>query len=163
MDGLISRQVTRGDRMSLRKEQCNKVCHILDDVLANRPTERNSLIVTVRKAFEALKVFGNSEQLPSTQPEQRWIPCSRRLPDDLAEVNVTYVNHDPEPYYVFTKDKPSTASAVYYKGNWYWYSSTCADYLCEYGRNDVDKVDDAIEITAWKPLPEPYRGEQNED
>lgn len=95
--------------------------------------------------------------------EQRWIPCSRRLPDDLAEVNVTYVNHDPEPYYVFTKDKPYTASAVYYKGNWYWYSSACADYLGEYGRNDVDKVDDAIEITAWMPLPEPYKeGEQDD-
>lgn len=101
--------------------------------------------------------------LSSAQPEQRWIPCSRRLPDDLAEVNVTYINHDPEPYYVFTKDKPYTAPAVYYKGNWYWYSSTCADYLGEYGRNDVDKVDDAIEITAWKPLPEPYKeGEQDD-
>ena len=39
--------------MSLREEQCNKVCRILDDVLANRPTERDSLIVAVRKAFEA--------------------------------------------------------------------------------------------------------------
>ena len=39
--------------MSLREEQCNKVCRILDAVLANRPTERASLIVAVRKAFEA--------------------------------------------------------------------------------------------------------------
>lgn len=39
--------------MSLREKQCNKVCRILDDVLANRPTERDSLIVAVRKAFEA--------------------------------------------------------------------------------------------------------------
>ena len=37
--------------MSLREEQCQKVCRILDDVLANRPTERDSLIVAVRKAF----------------------------------------------------------------------------------------------------------------
>ena len=37
--------------MSLREEQCKKVCRILDDVLANRPTERDSLIVAVRKAF----------------------------------------------------------------------------------------------------------------
>ena len=37
--------------MSLREEQCNKVCRILDDVLANRPTERDTLIVAVRKAF----------------------------------------------------------------------------------------------------------------
>ena len=37
--------------MSLREEQCQKVCRILDDVLANRPTERDSLIVAVQKAF----------------------------------------------------------------------------------------------------------------
>ena len=40
--------------MSIREEQCNKVCRILDDVLANRPTERDSLIVATRKAFKAL-------------------------------------------------------------------------------------------------------------
>jgi hypothetical protein len=55
--------------MSIREEQCNKVCRILDDVLANRTTERDSLIVAVRKAFESLEQFGNAEQLPSTQPE----------------------------------------------------------------------------------------------
>ena len=53
--------------MSIREEQCDKVCRILDDVLANRPTERDSLIVAVRKAFEAIKLFGNSEPLPSAQ------------------------------------------------------------------------------------------------
>ena len=37
--------------MSLREEQCKKVCRILDNVLANRPTERDSLIVAVREAF----------------------------------------------------------------------------------------------------------------
>ena len=40
--------------MSLREEQCRKVCRILDDVLANRPTERDSLIVATRSAFRAL-------------------------------------------------------------------------------------------------------------
>ena len=93
--------------------------------------------------------------LDNTAPH--WIPCSDRLPDDLAEVNVTWVNHDPEPYYDFVKDKPATASAVYYKGKWYWYSSVCADILAEYGNNDADEVDVAIEILAWMPLPEPYK------
>lgn len=55
--------------MSNREEQCNKVCRILDDVLANRPAERDSLIIAVRKAFESLEQLGNSEQLPSAQPE----------------------------------------------------------------------------------------------
>ena len=95
---------------------------------------------------------------PTIEPEPMWISCSKRSPDNLEEVNVTYVNHDPEPYYASTKDKPFTASAVYYKGEWYWYSSTCVDVLAEYGRNDLEKVDDAIEITAWRPLPEPYQG-----
>ena len=40
--------------MSLREDQCKKVCRILDDVLANRPTERDSLIVATRNAFKAL-------------------------------------------------------------------------------------------------------------
>ena len=64
--------------MSLREEQCKKVCRILDDVLANRPTERDSLIVAVRKAFESLEQFGNSEPLPSAQPKRgKWIKTAR--------------------------------------------------------------------------------------
>ena len=108
-------------------------------------------------ALEAQELSNNSPKLDSDSGE--WVPVSKRFPDDLEEVNVTWVNHDPEPYYAFIKDKPATASAVYYKGEWYWYSSVCGDILAEYGRNDTDKVDDAIEITAWQPLPEPYQEE----
>ena len=54
--------------MSLREEQCKKVCRILDDVLANRPTERDSLIVAVQLAFESLS-------------EPHWIPVTERLPE----------------------------------------------------------------------------------
>ena len=92
--------------------------------------------------------------------EQQWIPCSVRLPEDLEEVNVTWINHDPESYYDCVKGKPFTGSAVYYKEKWYWYSSTCTDILGEYGENDIDEVDDVIEITAWKPIGEPWEGEQ---
>lgn len=61
--------------MSLREEQCNKVCRILDDVLANRPTERDSLIVAVQLAFEALS-------------EPHWIPVTEGLP---KKCNTTYL------------------------------------------------------------------------
>lgn len=96
---------------------------------------------------------------PSAQPEPQWIPCSERLPDELAEVNITWINTNPALYYEFTKGKPSTGSAVYYKGRWYWYSAVCADYLAEYGFSPNDDMDDAIKVIAWMPLPEPYREE----
>ena len=60
----------------IRQEQCDKVCRILDDVLANRPTERDSLIVAVQKAFDALE-------------KQRWIPVEERLPEPWDFVLVT--------------------------------------------------------------------------
>ena len=30
-----------------------------------------------------------------SQPEPQWIPVSERTPEDLEEVNVTWVNHNP--------------------------------------------------------------------
>ena len=106
----------------------------------------------------AYNVITELDSMPTIE-ERKWIPCSERLPEDLEEVNVTWVNHDPDPYYNFVKDKPFTATAVYYKEKWYWYTSTCVDLLTEYGRNPYQEIDDDIEITAWMPLPEIYSGE----
>ena len=85
--------------MSLRNEQCNKVCRILDDVLANRPTERDSLITAVRKAFGALE----------TEPQ--WIPCSERLPERPERVQIQMKNswiitgyYDGEAWYSVPDD-----------------------------------------------------------
>ena len=95
--------------------------------------------------------------MPSAQPEQRWIPCSERLPENNDPVNVTWVNHNPEVYYADIKDKPFTATAHYHNGRWYWFSSVTQDYLNEYDVWTPDLVDKDVEITAWMPIPEPYR------
>lgn len=87
----------------------------------------------------------------------RWIPVSERMPNDLEPVNITWVNHNPESYYADTKDKPFTATAVYFNGQWYWWSTLCTDILAEYSHNYNDVIDNDIEITAWRPLPKPYR------
>lgn len=86
-----------------------------------------------------------------------WIPCSERLPEECIPVNVTWINRKPEPYYAKIKDVPFSATAVYCKGKWYWYSSTCVDYLSEYGKNDFDLIDKYIDIVSWQPLPEPFK------
>jgi len=109
-----------------------------------------------------LNYAGILTRLPSVTPKHRWIPVSERLPEDLEAVNITWVNHEPEPYYHDIKDKNFVATGIHYRGQWYWYSTTCADYLGEYGSNDIDNVDDAIEIVAWMPLPEPYKVEPQE-
>ena len=70
--------------MSLRNEQCRKVCRILDDVLANRPTERDALIVAVRTAFDELKERKTGRWMATEADEPCFYRCSEcgRLIDE---------------------------------------------------------------------------------
>lgn len=96
----------------------------------------------------------------SALEQQRWIPVTERLPEECEEVNITWVNTCPGPYYKDIKDKPFTGSGLYCKGRWYWYSAVCKDYLEEYGVSQGDDMDDDIIVTAWRPLPEPYQEDE---
>ena len=52
--------------MGIRQDQCYKVCRIIDDYLANRPRERDELIVAVRTVFkEADRKTENSSENPN--------------------------------------------------------------------------------------------------
>ena len=99
------------------------------------------------------------KELKKLREQTRWIPVSERLPENTKPVNITWVNHNPVSYYADIKDKPFVATGHYCKGKWWWYSVTCQDYLNEYGRCDVDAMDDDIEVIAWMPLPKPYQSE----
>ena len=88
-----------------------------------------------------------------------WIPVSERLPKELVAVNVTWINRCPENYYTHIKDKSFTDTAILYQGEWYWWDSTIIDYLSECGTCVSGVVDKSIDILAWQPLPEPYKGE----
>lgn len=96
------------------------------------------------------------------EEKNRWIPVSERLPDDLEPVNITWINHEPEPYYKEIKGKPFTATGVYFNGQWYWWSTLCTDTLAEYSFSYSDIIDTAIEVIAWQPLPEPYQESAHE-
>lgn len=93
----------------------------------------------------------------SADAEHSWIPCSERLPRDDEIVNITWVNHNPPPYYADIEGKPFVASGLRYRDKWYWYSSVCQDL-----HQDFDIIDKDIEVIAWQPLPTPYKGGESE-
>lgn len=73
--------------------------------------------------------------LPSAEPEPKWIPCSEKLPEDGTEVFVYLFDGPKSPYIAWIED-------------------------CRWYTEDFE-VDREHEPIAWMPLPSPYRaGEQ---
>nr|DAJ03878.1 MAG TPA: Protein of unknown function (DUF551) [Caudoviricetes sp.] len=96
--------------------------------------------------------------------KRRWIPVTERLPEERALVNVVWVNRAPEPYYKKIKGVPFSGTACFYRGRWYWDSPVVLDLLAEYGEDEIDLVDEAVEVTHWLPLPEApeaHNGKEN--
>lgn len=79
------------------------------------------------------------KKLPSAQPEQKWIPCSERLPEKHGEM-----------YLVTISDGSVYSFALQWDINRKrWYLS-----FLNNGEIYIDYIDDVI---AWMPLPEPYK------
>ena len=121
--------------MSLREEQCKKVCRILDDVLANRPTERDSLIVATRNAFS----------------EPHWIPCSERMPEEHEWLGTKRfgTTKSDEVYVTFENPKGERFCR---------HLSFQNGKLSAYDQSTIDAFFKGSRPVAWKPMPEPYKG-----
>ena len=79
------------------------------------------------------------EALPSAQPEQRWIPCSERLPEDGRQVLV----YARSVHFALAKyDEMREADGTYEK-QWVTFDAWKPFYKIK-------------EVIAWMPLPEPY-------
>ena len=109
--------------------------------------------------FEALDTAFKALEL---EREPKWIPGSERLPKDIKPVIVTWKNTDPKSYYQYIVGKHFIGTAHYNGGKWFWYSSITEDLLAEYGKCDSEEFDEAIEVIAWMPLPEPYKAESED-
>lgn len=105
------------------------------------------------KAAEAIERDQN--EIAELREKQQWIPVAERPPEELVLVNVVWVNRAPEPYYEKIKGVPFSGTACFFGGRWYWDSPIVLDMLSEYGKDDPDLVDDAVDITHWMPMPEP--------
>lgn len=117
----------------------------------------------VKEVTEALRSI--SERLDkalSQEPKTEWISVRERLPEDIKPVIITWKNTDPKSYYQYIVGKHFIGTAHYKGGKWFWYSSVTEDLLAEYGRCDSEEFDEAIEVIAWMPLPEPYKAESEE-
>ena len=92
------------------------------------------------RGFRSAIEFVN--QLPP--PEPKWIPVTERLPKDGEFVLLTIRRLDK-------KYNQNPFISVGYIG---W--NQCAWWCAHDGDCDIHNVD----VLAWMPLPEPYRGEQ---
>lgn len=110
-------------------------------------------LVTARPEvdFEQIKAYCRSrclslvsnecfEELRSVKrPEPQWIPCSQKLPEEDKYVLICSEDDPEEEYYC--------RMAVGWREDGYW---NCWD----------DRADPRMNVIAWMPLPEPYRGEE---
>lgn len=81
--------------------------------------------------------------LPSAQPG--WIPCSERLPN----CNGVYLVWRPH----FWGGEIGMPAICYFDGQNTWHDSYGVDF---------ERVLHPDDVTAWMPLPEPYKEEQDE-
>ena len=151
-----------------RVKECNGVCPF-EDALKHADKEmdeqtvidhdRDWIIGCIKHdGFIKTDRFDKANQiildaLSADAVQGEWIPCSKRLPSEDEIVNITWVNHNPPPYYADIAEKPFVASGLRYRDKWYWYSSVCQDL-----HQDFDLIDKDIEVIAWQPLPKPYKG-----
>ena len=84
----------------------------------------------------------NIQLLPSAQPEPHWIPCSERLPENDNEVLITV--WDAEDDYV-------EVYKGFYQGHEWW------TQWCHGCSKIKDEPCGANIVTAWMPLPEPWK------
>ena len=95
---------------------------------------------------EALKMLIDKiEHAPTIEPEQRWIPCSERLPNTNGIYIVTRRISDGF-------ECRNITDACYFDGSNTWHDDTRVNHERKY----------LADVLAWMPLPEPYREDEDE-
>lgn len=85
------------------------------------------------------------------QPETKWIPCSERLPEVSYD---TLGNWSSDSVLLVFKDGHHDIGYFNPCGVFEVYDMDCG---CPVAVGTVRKADEAWQVIAWMPLPEPYR------
>lgn len=141
------------------EKRCNEVLEALEQEPCDAVSRKEVINMLHNHAFDyatstkisaLLKTMrGEVDRMPSVTPAEkvgRWVPCEKRLPDKLQDVLITFYDAEGE-YDVAYMRKTFNASYKAQGSENEWVSSmgetTYADY----------------EVSAWMPLPEPYKAE----
>lgn len=140
-------------------------------------------LIERQAAIDALDCINGAEEvlraLPSAQPEQKWIPCIERLPDNRVDVLICYrvwqqyakryvyaivngwyarkysVNENVFSEWEADCDYKEDEDEFYIQEGWYEFTTQ--------GNGDLmNWYIGGAEVVAWMPLPEPYKGETDE-
>lgn len=98
-------------------------------------------------AFDAIR------ELPSAQPEQRWIPVSEELPKEDTDVMIAY------RYKAGEGDTSHCDIDITSYGQAYFGGRACS---FKEWRAPFEYFHTNYEVVAWMPLPEPYKEKENE-
>lgn len=90
--------------------------------------------------------------IPSVQPEQHWIPCSERLPEECGEYRITWTTSASKNLFIGDSEYEITSEWDDERNDWVgkWLLD---DYITAYPD---------VKVIAWKPLEEPYKEEGGE-
>lgn len=101
------------------------------------------------------KAIDEQPTIESAQPEQRWIPCSERLPEEYGEFLVTMTEKAKAEDLGFDLDETYIRKMRYNSNGW------------QLPRHIPSWINEAVkdEVLAWMPLPvqEPYQEESEKD
>ncbi len=109
----------------------------------------NEIIYALHEALEGKDKdvpMKRMNDLPSAQPEPKWIPCSERLPDKINNTYWVCLESGGQCQCRWTND-------MYGLG---------ANEFSEWGWHIMDKPQYS-KVISWRELPEPYHAERRED
>lgn len=91
------------------------------------------------------------DDAPTVKPEKtQWIPVTERLPEEDKEVLITYKGKGDELYKPYSNIDITTYGQMYFGGN------KVGNH--KHWRSPFQYFNDNYEVTAWQPLPEPFKG-----
>lgn len=109
----------------------------MNDLISRHAAINACIKVREHHAYDEIEEI---KALPSIEDEQRWIPCSERLPN----CNGCYLVWRPH----FFGGEIGMPAICYFDGSNTWHDSYGVDFERTLHPDDV---------TAWMPLPEPYK------